>query len=88
MLIRTIIFFGTFQVNLLIYNFFLQLKKIWADQKQSIHSLRKKYVSHLEVNTPLDRSLTTNLNASITDERLLNIQESILNKWIQDHVCK
>jgi hypothetical protein len=41
----------------LIHKFFLQLEKIWAKQKQYIHSLRKKYASGSEV------------NASMTEER-------------------
>jgi hypothetical protein len=32
---------------------FLKLRKIWASQKQLMHSLRKKDVAHLEVNIPL-----------------------------------
>jgi hypothetical protein len=63
-----------FSVNLLIYKFFLQLRKIWADKKTIDSFFKKKYANHLEVDsdTLLNRPLATDLNASVssvTDER-------------------
>ena len=43
---------------------FLKLRRIWASQKQLMHSLRKKDVAHLEINIPL----VTNIDGTMIND--------------------